>query len=208
MKSDRWALVLLCVVTVGGPAYSQDQGERGALLRSLILPGWGQQVLGRQFAARRLIAAEATLWLSFALSSSAANWYQQDYRALATLRAGVDYNQLPESDIYYFRLGQYNSTDAYNQAQLRQRNLDALYPLGSGIDWHWDDPSSRERYNGLRQNSLLAAKAASFALGGMVLNRAIAAVHVLIISRLSEQPPEAAWLPLPDGGLLTLHLPL
>ncbi|MCH7498081.1 MAG: hypothetical protein IH971_09545 [Candidatus Marinimicrobia bacterium] len=206
MNSDRWALILLCAVAVGRPAYSQDTGERGALVRSLILPGWGQQVLGRGAAARRLILAEASLWLSYALTSGAANWYQQDYRALAALRAGV--SQLPESDIYYFRLGEYISATAYNQAQLRQRKLDALYPLGSGIDWQWDDSTSFKRYYDLRQSSLLAAKRASFTLGGLVLNRAIAAVHVLIISRLSGRPPEAAWRPLPGGGLLTVRLPL
>ncbi|MFB0517337.1 MAG: hypothetical protein ACETWG_12145 [Candidatus Neomarinimicrobiota bacterium] len=182
---------------------SNGPAEKGALIRSLVLPGWGQQVLGDRAAARRFAMAEAGLWLGYFVTHSAAGWYRQDYRAFAALHAGVEYRQRP--DIYYVRLGRYDSITAYNQAQLRQRNLAAVYPLGTHLDWQWDFSVNRQHYADLRRASLRAAKAASFVIGGMVVNRAIAAIHVLFLSRRG-QAPSAYWMPLPGGGGISIRL--
>lgn len=210
MRLRAWTAVALMSLAWAAPLGAQPSPaatESGALLRSLILPGWGHKMLGERTSGRRLALAEAALWLTYAVTAGAAGWLEQDYRAYAILHAGIDYADLPDSDIYYFRLGQFDSMQEYNEAQLRLRSPGTLYPLGSGIDWRWDPTSSTERYNQLYKASRRAAKAASFTLGGMVLNRAIAAIHVLIVSRPS-QPPAAAWLPLEGGGRLLVWIPL
>jgi len=178
--------------------------EKGALIRSLVVPGWGQHVLGDQTSARRFMMVEAGLWLSYFVTNGAADWYQQDYRAFAALHAGADYRQKPDN-IYYVRVGHFDSITEYNQAQLRQRN--PVYPLGTGLDWQWDQPANREHYVDLRHTSLRVAKAASFVLGGMVVNRALAAIHVLLLSRL-ERSPAAYGMPFPDGGGITFTIQL
>lgn len=206
MRPRAWSLALLLALGWGPPLTAQDAGgpaEKGALVKSLILPGWGQYALGDYTSARRLIVAEAGLWLSYVLTRGAAGWYRQDYRALAALHAGASYSLKP--DIYYARLGRYDSITAYNQAQLRLRNLDAVYPVGADLDWQWDGLTSRERYGQLRRASLRAAKAASFALGGLVVNRAIAVIQVLFLSR-SGGAAAAYWVPLPGGGGISLSL--
>lgn len=187
----------LCAQSAEGPS------KGGALLRSLIMPGWGQHVLGDHRAARKLVLVETGLWLSYAVTRGAAGWYQQDYRAFAALHAGVAYPLKP--DIYYYRLGQYDSIYEYNQVQLRQRYIGDIYRLGEGNDWQWDDPASRERYNDLRRASLLAAKGARFLVGGMIINRAVAAIHVLFLSRIGVVA-SARWTPLPGGGRVSVDL--
>ncbi len=190
----------LCAQNAEGPS------EGGALLRSLIMPGWGQHVLGDHRAARKLALVETGLWLSYAVTRGAAGWYQQDYRAFAALHAGIDYSLEPDKFyIFYYRLGRYDSIYEYNQVQLRQRSISDIYRLGEGNNWQWDDPASRERYNDLRRASLMAAKGASFILGGMVVNRAVAAIHVLFLSRL-EVAVSARWTPLPGGGRVSVDL--
>lgn len=190
----------LCAQNAEGPS------EGGALLRSLIMPGWGQHVLGDHRAARKLALVETGLWLSYAVTRGAAGWYQQDYRAFAALHAGLAYPlNLDIPDIYYYRLGKYDSIYEYNQVQLRQRNISDIYRLGEGNNWQWDNSSSRERYNDLRRASLLAAKGASFLVGGMIINRAVAAIHVLFLSRLGVAA-SARWTPLPGGGRISVDL--
>lgn len=204
------AIAILVTWVGAGALQGQAVSEQGALIRSLVLPGWGQQVLGEHATARRFLLAEASLWLGYAATVSARGWYRQDYLAFAALHAGVDPDRLPDSDIYYFNLGRYDSILEYNQVQMRRRNLDSLYPVGAGIDWLWDDwledePSHRQRYTELREASLLAAKAATFVLAGMVVNRAVAAIHVLMISRLGPSST-ATWRPVPGGGQLIVEV--
>jgi hypothetical protein len=200
-------LGFLLLFSIGGltPVAAQNQErsmEKGALLRSIVLPGWGQYYLGNHSLARRMMTAEACLWLLHGTFKGAQDWYKQDFRAFATLHSGISYHLKP--DIYYFRLGRYDSIEDYNQAQLRDRNIDAVYPLGTEKDWEWDSIHNRERYMDIRRASLRAAKAASFTVGSMVLNRAVAAIHVLFLSRKVGTAANFYLDPLPGGGIAYL----
>ena len=137
-----------------GPAGQSAETSRksGAVVRSIILPGWGQHYLGRHDLARFMFIREAGLWLGSALFSSAAGWYEEDYRSFAALHAGVEYRRKPDN--YYFRLAHNDSMEDYNQAQLRFRAYGELYPEGSGWEWSWDSSQSRRQFNRLRLNSL------------------------------------------------------
>ncbi len=193
----RLAAVILVLSTIT-PVTAQllnDPVRRGAVWRSLVLPGWGQSALGANRQARRFLIAEAGLWLSYMTADMGARIHQKDYRAYATLHAGVSNRLRP--DIYYFRLGAYDNIFEYNQAQLRRRNVGALYLIGGDGDWDWDSTANREQYRGLRRTSLGLSKVASFAISGMVLNRVLAAINVLFLTRTA---PEASWKPLPGTG--------
>lgn len=198
-------IVLSCVSLL--PAQDSEKPvtkvEKAALIRSLIMPGWGQYLLGDSNTARKFILAEAGLWLGYFTAREAANWFEQDYRAFATLHAGASNQREP--DIYYYRLGQYDSIYEFNETQLRQRSISDVYELGVGKDWQWNSIANRERYNELRKASLLAAKGASFILGGMIVNRAASAIHVLFLTR-TEVETSAYWTPLQGGGSISIDL--
>lgn len=196
VKGQLAAVILvLSTITPVSAQLLNDPVSRGAVLRSLVLPGWGQSALGANRQARRFLIAEAGLWLSYMTAARGARVYRKDYRAYATLHAGASGRQRP--DIYYFRLGAYDNIYEYNQVQLRQRNVGALYLIGGDGDWDWDSTANREQYRDLRRASLSLNKVASFAISGMVLNRVLAAINVLFLTRTA---PEASWLPLPGTG--------
>jgi hypothetical protein len=205
MKAKVLGFLILISISGITPVAAQSQErsmEKGAILRSIVLPGWGQHYLGNHRLARRMMTTEACLWLLHSTFKGAQDWYRQDFRAFATLHAGIGYRLKP--DIYYFRLGKYDSITEYNQAQLRNRNIDAVYQLGTEKDWEWDSIDNRERYADMRRASLLAAKAASFTVGSMVLNRAVATIHVLFLSRKVGTAADFYLDPLPGGGRVYL----
>ncbi len=194
---------LLVLSTIQGLS-AQQQGEsvrKGAVLRSLLLPGWGQRTLGADGWARRFVVAEAGLWLSMAAANKWAGVNRDDYRSYAAQYAGVSNRFRP--DIYYFRLGAWDNMEEYNQDQLRRRNITAVYITGSDADWDWEGPVQRRRYRELRRSSLRWQQTATVALSGLVVNRVLAAINILFLTRTL---PEAAVVPLPSaaGGLLKL----
>ena len=211
-RSGAWlaGLALTLCLPVAAPAQSgpaqpapDSHTRRGAVLRSLVLPGWGQAYLKRADLARPILIREASLWLGLDLLGRFAAWYAQDYRGLAAVHAGADFRQRDED--YYFRLAQFDSMEEYNQEQLRRRNLSEVYPDGLGWDWEWDKPAHRERFNDLRLNSLLLAKGARFVAGGLILNRAAAAVQILFLTPSSG---DLSWRLLPwlSGTGVSLEL--
>ena len=172
-----------------------NQREPGALWRTLLLPGWGQHQLGDQIAARRFLLAEAGLWLSWYSGRRISEWYAQDYRAYAAEHAGALIRDRRES--FFRNLAFYDNVEEYNSAQLRNRNWSATYPVGKGLGWTWDSSDNRRQYRSLRRTSLGAAKAARFAIGGMLVNRALAAIQLKFITRSSAKsgaPGERAGL--------------
>ncbi|MFC1618402.1 hypothetical protein ACFL45_00485 [Candidatus Neomarinimicrobiota bacterium] len=205
MQAKMLGFLILFSVSGIHPVAAQNQErsmEKGALLRSVVFPGWGQHYLGNHSFARRMMTTEVCLWLMYGGLKGAQDWYTQDFRAFATLHAGISYRLKP--DIYYFRLGRYDSIEDYNQVQLRDRNIDAVYTLGTEKDWEWDSIHNRERYKDIRRASLRATKAASFMVGSMVINRAVAAIHVLFLSRKPGTDADIYLDPLPGGGRVSL----
>lgn len=195
------ALLALSAIQALSAEQRSASGRKGAVLRSLLLPGWGQRALGSDRWARRFLVAEAGLWLSFAAADKWAAVNRDDYRSYAAQYAGVSNRSRP--DIYYFRLGAWDNIGEYNQEQLRRRNIAAVYITGSDADWDWEGPSHRKRYRQLRRSSLRWDQTATIAVSGLVVNRVLAAINILFLTRTM---PEAAVLPLPaaSGGLLRL----
>ena len=166
-------------------AVQGNQREPGVLLRTLLLPGWGQLQLGDQVAARRFLLAEAGLWLSWYSGRRISEWYAQDYRAYAVEHAGADTQGRRAS--FFRNLAFYDTVEDYNSAQLRNRNLKDTYPAGEGLGWAWDSSDNRRQYRSLRRTSLGAAKAVRFVIGGMLVNRALAAIQLKFIIRSSAK---------------------
>ena len=201
-----WTGTVLVVLLAAGVSLTaqtvSSKSKSSAVIRSGIMPGWGQHYLGAAQPARRLAITEVGLWLGHLFSRQGTQWYRQDYQAYAALHGGLDGAAGSKPDIYYYYLGQYDSIVDYNADMLRRRRSADIYIVGAENDWYWDDAADRARYRDLRRTSLTLAKAASFTLGGLVLNRVIAGLHVLYLSR---DHPQATVLmaPLPSGGVLT-----
>ncbi len=195
------ALLVLSAIQGLGAQQQSDSGRKGAVLRSLVLPGWGQRTLRSDRWASRFMVAEAGLWLSIASAGKWAEVNRDAYRSYAAQYAGVSNRSRP--DIYYFRLGAWDNMEDYNQNQLRRRNIAAIYITGSDADWDWETTAHRERYRELLNSSLRWDQAATIAVSGLIVNRVLAAINILYLTRAI---PEAAVVPLPAaaGGLIKL----
>jgi hypothetical protein len=142
----------------------------GALLRSLVLPGWGEYYLGYKGTGRLFIAAEVLLWASVIGFETYSQWKEDQFIAFAAEHAGAQMDG--KSDDFYADLGNYASTDAYNETKLRNRDYDALYTDPSYF-WAWDSDQNRLDYDHTRIESRSAHNKIYFFIGAAALNRLI-----------------------------------
>ena len=158
--------------------------------------------------------AESILAISAYAFNDLSNNYQSDYIAYARSHAGVD---LRDKD-YMFALdvGSNDNIVAFNDSKERRRalmmNLDSqgeiireynheIYPEGLQYDWNWDNRSNREKFNSMRLKSINYEKYASFALAGMLLNRIISLIDVMLLERNQESRVSSLVIPKGYDGL-------
>lgn len=221
MKGSRsWICLLMAIGLISGTAWPQSvPGESRpfdadfltesrsapsparAFFYSLLVPGLGQVYTGAGTMTRVFIASEAALWSLYFTFRTVGNWKEADYKRFAVLHAGVDPSG--KNHGYYVNLEHYDSMEAYNQAKLRQRNLNAVYPENQGYEWEWDSRESRLRYENLRVSSDRAFNRALLVTGAVVLNHlasAIDAARAARKGRIAEDPLYVGVAPLAGGG--------
>lgn len=177
--------------------------RKAAVIRSIAIPGWGQQYLGKTKTARKFYISEAGIVIGMLVSSGLADSRQSDYRSFAAENAGADFAEKP--DIYYVRIGSYDNIHEYNATMLRDRQLDAMYQPGTGNDWDWNSAASRTQFREIRKASKSWAKISTFLIGGMLLNRAVSAVHVLFLTRTGLETTSTL-MPIPGGSRWTVAI--
>lgn len=168
---------------------------RRAILKSLVLPGLGHLSMGHNQNARAFLITEGTIWATAFTAASLHQDFNKNLRAWAVSHAGNTFSEKP--DLYYFNMGQYLSLKDYNDQMMRQRSIDAIYPDTESYRWSWDSEENQTKFRALRRNSISANKVVKFAMGSLVLNRAISAIHVLYLN--SRAPGVTGWI-LPEGN--------
>ena len=146
-----------------------------AFLQSLILPGWGQYYAGSRTMTQVFMVSEAFVWSSYIGLSTWSNWLENDYRTFASNHAGV--SPKGKNANYFIDIGNFDDIFAYNQAQLRDRDLNDFYTDTENFFWRWDLAANREKYDDIRIRSDRAKNRAEFALAGIFLNHLVSAIH-------------------------------
>lgn len=152
-----------------------EKSKGRAFLQSLILPGWGQYYAGSGTAARAFIVSEVALWGSFVGFTVWSNWLQNDFETFAATHAGTSLKGKSES--YVIDVGNFNDITAYNQFQLRNRNVAELYPENPTFSWQWDSEANRIEYRDWRKRSARASDRATFMIAAIFTNHIISAIH-------------------------------
>jgi len=182
------------------------QAARGLLLRSMVLPGWGEHHLNYHQRGYTLNSSELLFWVSYAALLYFGNSAEQDMQAYAATHAGID----PKGkDIYYYTdVGNYNTIYEYNDQKLRYRQYASLYPDNEVYFWAWDSDASRKKFDGLRYDSQQLLHLASFALGGLIVNRIVSMIDVIALTkdRLEIPVSDVQTLLIPQRNALTLSL--
>jgi len=163
------------------------------LLRSLMVPGWGQATLGHKGSARVFILAEAGIWGAFTAFKIQQAHRTDAYLRTARLFAGVDMANM--DDEYRRIVGAFASSDEYNLLVVTRdaanlylsdpaapdlegyRRYIAEHSIPADMAWSWQDETSFLRYGDQRKFAQKAGLRANAALGFAIANRLVSALH-------------------------------
>ncbi len=143
-----------------------------AVVASLILPGMGELYAGSFESGKYNFIAEGALWLTYSGFRMHANWLQQDAQTFANQHASANFDN--KDDQYSVNIGNFNTTDEYNQAKLRNREYDLVYTADQ-YKWQWDSDVNRTQFKDLRIRSGEIRNNAKFIIGAIVVNHLFSA---------------------------------
>jgi hypothetical protein len=158
LKGFTFLLIVCSIFTlisfVGPGIQAQDKKEitpGGAFLRSMVVPGWGHRYVDdtNWNRGKYHLAGEAVLVLSYLGINVRANNLETDFRTLAQSRSGANLSDKDRD--YLIALGNYDSLNEYNQAQLRSRRWNALFPETQEYQWEWASSEDRLQYQNTRE---------------------------------------------------------
>ncbi len=157
---------------------NQDRASKKkgrAFLQSLLLPGWGQHYAESRTIMKVFIASEVLLWGSFIGLTTWGNWLENDYRTFSVQNAGVNLKE--KSDLYFVDISNFDDIFAYNQDQLRKRDVIAVYTDTESFFWKWDSVQNRRKFDDMRIRSDRARDRADLTLAFIFTNHVISAIH-------------------------------
>jgi len=223
MRVKRLLLLVLLIATnliwvqaeSGSPALpavdaadSLSLGEaRITLLKSIVLPGWGEHSLGHKTRGYLFNGTELGIWVSWAAFQLQGAALYNDMQAYAAEHAGVDISG--KDEVYFTDIGNYNTIYEYNDQKLRYRQSMAVYPTTEDYVWAWDTENSREEFDDIRIRQARVLRNAGFALTGLVINRLVSIFDVMLLTRGRVETPledfETVLAPTRDGVNFSLY---
>ena len=152
------------------------------VIKSFIVPGWGEKVLQNTSRARFFSNIELSLWTA-CIGTYAFSFHQMlNYKSFAVEHAGV--SSVGRNKKYWVDIGNYIDVDSHNSEHLRWRYFDELYDESS--EWYWDNRKNMKKFENMRIRSDYYAKAGEYIIGTIVLNHIISAIDALYLLRLKN----------------------
>ena len=167
-----------------GPTVDQQKPFFSPVVKSLVLPGWGEYSLDNQIRGRIFVLSETVLLLAILGSYSVAQRQEKEYKAYAAEHAGIDL--IGKDRQFWVDIGNYSSLFTFNEEHLRWRDFNALYEDNDTWAWAWDSGNNRERFENTRIASDSWRLRGSFLIGGVVLNHIVSAIDALYLSKISN----------------------
>lgn len=156
------------------------------ILFSLLLPGAGQWGMGAKNRAKFFLGTEVMLWMGFFGTNAYADILQKNYQSYAAVHAGTTTQN--KDDQYWIDIGSTSNIFEFNEQQLRQRDIQALYSDENMYYWQWDSRDNQRYYNNLRVQEHDWERRATFIVGAFILNRIVSAADVIrLISKEKKQ---------------------
>ena len=165
-------------------AFGQNSNGLSPIVKSFLLPGWGEYTLEKPNRGRIFILSETALWTSFAGALIVSNNYTDLFQAYAADYAGVETSGKDRQ--FWVDVGNYESLNGHNEEHLRFRDYDAIYPMNSEWHWEWTSEEKRLQYRDYRVASDTWNLGAKFIAGSIVINHIISAIDALYLQRISQ----------------------
>jgi hypothetical protein len=151
-----------------------------AALISLIVPGLGEAYANRFESGRYLVASEVLLWGGYAGLTQYASNFQDDMENFAVANAGASKANKGDQN-YFAHVGQFQSSDIFNEEQLREGLANQLVPNGQG--WSWAAKSDQLHFNDLRTKVQTLDNDRQFMLAAIIVNHLVSAIDAYIVAR-------------------------
>ena len=164
------------------PAYGQGLSV-SPIIKSAVLPGWGEKALDNKKRSRIFMSLELTLWTLCIGSYTYSNLEESMYKTFAAEHAGVSSDG--KNHKFWVDIGNYTNLDQHNDEHLRWRLNDELY--SKEFDWSWDSKRNMKKYENMRIRSDLMDKTGQYFIGGIVLNHIVSTINALYLHRLNEK---------------------
>ena len=188
------SLLLICI------QFSYASG--GNVLRSLLIPGWGESKMNHSSRAKFFFTTEILIIGTHFLGKSFNSSYIDQYTGFAELHAGVDMDGRDYE--FIIDMSNHDSMSDYNHymAIHHYEDPDQYQYNSSTEDWNWDSTDNRLKFDKLRENSLVAEMVADFALAGLIINRIVSVVDVMYLRKKeSKIKLNSQVIPIRDDGV-------
>ena len=174
-----------------------SQKRNSSIIKSIILPGWGQLNENHKNSAKQFLFQESILWISLSVLKNTSNFYDRSYKAFALDNAGInlfDFNLQMAVDV-----GNYSNLVEFNDNKERRRQFDLILDENDLKNyWSWNSDYNREKFKKMRINSGISKKISSFMIAGLIGHRIVSAIHVKYIQNYSM--PQLGYQVSQDGS--------
>ncbi|MGF1669775.1 MAG: hypothetical protein ACFCU6_04945 [Balneolaceae bacterium] len=202
MHKNKYRFIILLVfgliLTIQPILVHAQPDPRGALLRSVVVPGWGHHYVDKTDWTRGQVhlAADVVLLAAFFGLNIRSNNLQDQAMTLAQLRAGV--NAAEKDRAFRLAIGRFNSLEEHNDFQLRSRNFDQLIEDTPSNRWRWASSDDRNRYSSLRDSADRIDSQLPAFITLLVANRVVAGVSAFVRAKNKINVPEISISPVID----------
>jgi hypothetical protein len=177
-----------------------DQGQRinprKVMLYSLLLPGLGQQMAGKDERARIYYGIELAIWTAWAANRMEGHARKDRFIEFAQQEAGVGTGD--RNDDYWRTISQFERSDPgpASANEYVRRQARSLYPgdraaqqayleqngYFGGRAWDWQNADNLGRYRFLRSQSLDSYHRAQYSIGLAIVHRLISMVDAVRVA--------------------------
>ncbi|MBW6458468.1 MAG: hypothetical protein K0B52_04815 [FCB group bacterium] len=162
--------------------FAQQTVPKNSLLKSIVLPGWGETAY-QSGSAYIFMGVEAALWLGFGGLRYSAGIQNRDLISYTRLHAGIQ--DFPESQQYWADMGNYASYEAHRTRMLENRTPEKIWD--PAYAWGWDEPDNRQQYRELYRKKELALLSSEFLISGFIVNRIASVINVRYLQNKNMQ---------------------
>ena len=117
------------------------------------------------------------LWGALFTSGKTSNLFEDSYISYSNDYANTNVDN--HNFEYSLNVGNYDSIYLYNEAMLRKRSPDNVYPENDNYRWEWDSADNRIKYKRMLQTSLDLDKIKSFTVAGLIVHRIVSVINYM-----------------------------
>ncbi|MEA3266256.1 MAG: hypothetical protein U9P42_04865 [Candidatus Fermentibacteria bacterium] len=165
--------------------------DKGTVLRSVVLPGWGQVHAGHSTRGTIFMGLEASIWTGVGVSYLQGIFNRDDYRNLAMEQAGIDVSSIDRD--FQDDVGDFSSSSEYNDyirslaryyhpgdPEAQQNYFDNHSRFGAH-GWDWSSASAREDYDDALRESREWFRRTTYVAAFAVVNRVVSAIDASLL---------------------------